>query len=730
MIPQIQVGATDLVATCSAARSAWGWLGGFAGVRHILAHIETPFLTGKMSDIFRSPMRLPTMCGILTFQGLVYLPEELTEDAFGGDPRTQLFGLTICALAHECGGEEAVHVFMKCLAPFLFPKPNKIIPGIREALYGQLLDNYGIILNEGSARKLDARFIEAVTNLRLPYCYQDYNKLYQDPEANGPFAAEIAMVGSFLKWLGRQEEGPYFTRSCMVARVAACLKAVGYIMGQIRVWDGKDSPPAISGGIILVIGGSMEIGGSVVTDPYVLDFEELEEPNYIAHYRFSTVGALLLNALHRPCEILPESLQTWFDKVRDIIETSLDFRWEWPAARHHQKLKIMSVWKLSPSKSASWLVRLASLEFPNFAQHITPCYELVGSEEMLEVVLKAKDYRASRAALPTELVKYRIITACILLSIIGKLGGTEFGSLQHATTLDLSNHSQWMAKATRYVNKGILHGFSIPTAVILIATIHCGLSYKSLEEDLVVENAGEIIDRRVIGWRNGTYCVVPSLLFALKPTPESLGFRCADIFICNLPVHKTGSVRSGHERRMILQGPSPTGQGLLLPPAESRSERPCPIFDSPVAAVPDVPLCINIEKTFHTQDPDLCLCGRVGGNVIGIVGVLEVLETLVRNLGSQAACPGHDSLPIAEIMRASYWANNVWIRDRMLSRSKPCSTPHIYVPVKDDHCWALFLAGFLPSSQAVISHGCFDCTVKQRSTAFSRNGELVVIGYQ
>ena len=38
-LQQIQIGAADLVAAHSAATSAWGWVGGFAGIRHILANI-------------------------------------------------------------------------------------------------------------------------------------------------------------------------------------------------------------------------------------------------------------------------------------------------------------------------------------------------------------------------------------------------------------------------------------------------------------------------------------------------------------------------------------------------------------------------------------------------------------------------------------------------------------------------------------------------------------------
>ena len=719
-LQQIQIGAADLVAAHSAATSAWGWVGGFAGIRHILANVHNPFSNSTITNVFSCLGFRPSLCQILTFQGVVYLQDGYTDDAFGGDLRTQFLGLTICALAHECGAAQAIHVFMQCLAPALFLQASKGIPGMREALYTQLNDSSKVILNEGATRGLPKQFIQAIVDLRLPACYHAFRKFNQT--LDDPLLPEISMIGGLLKWIGKQYEESYFTRSAMVARVAACLKSVGYKIGQIRIWDGNGDPPILNRGVILVIAGSAD------TDPYIMDLDALEEQAFTSHYQLSTVGALLINALHFRCDELPESFQTWFENVQNLISANLDFHWEWSTTNDRSSMKIISTWNSPQGRPPSWSTRLASLDFPNFADRVAPCYTLVGSDEMLRVVLKTKNHWVSHALIPDELIRYRIITASILLAVIGRLAGPGFDNLRHATTLNLAAPN-WITKITQCVNYGMEHGFPIYIAVALIASIHCGVDPEELGEGFLTSDATESLNGEVIGWRNGIYAVVPSLLFEMAPTLKAVGFRCSDTFIGNLPVHDKGFVRSGHERRLIFTEPDNRAPRLMED--ETRSQAPpSPVVGPPLAAASDVEMYINIERIFQTKDPDLCFCGRVGGEVIGVVGVTEILTTLLRSFETQKKCPGHEEVAQAEIMPASFWANMRWVRDRLMSKSMSSHNHHTYIPVKGNRCWALFLAGHIDSSQGILSDGCFDCAATKRSNAFEKEGNLIVIGYQ
>jgi hypothetical protein len=71
-------------------------------------------------------------------------------------------GLSIYALARECGGPQAINLFMDHLVPSLF-KANEAT----EALYVQIKDNRAKILNEGAARGLTPAFAAAIAWLNL-----------------------------------------------------------------------------------------------------------------------------------------------------------------------------------------------------------------------------------------------------------------------------------------------------------------------------------------------------------------------------------------------------------------------------------------------------------------------------------------------------------------------------------------------------------------------------------
>jgi len=131
---QTQVGSADLVATFHAAHAAYGWLGGLDSVRYLLNVITNKFTAGstKLQNLrLDTKLQLcPTRAHVLTSFG----PQELlihdATQSFGNDVRTQIIGLTLCALAHELGGGYAVSLFTRYLAPRIFDAPPELIDAL------------------------------------------------------------------------------------------------------------------------------------------------------------------------------------------------------------------------------------------------------------------------------------------------------------------------------------------------------------------------------------------------------------------------------------------------------------------------------------------------------------------------------------------------------------------------------------------------------------------------
>lgn len=134
-LKEVQVGPVDVVATVAAANSAWGWIGGLAGIKEIL-NVSRPFSTGqKGATSFGDPRLSPMSDQILTYDGIANIHAEDTAEAFGGEPKAQMLGLTICAFAYELKKHSAVDLFMTYLAPGLLRSDVGSTNGLREALY-------------------------------------------------------------------------------------------------------------------------------------------------------------------------------------------------------------------------------------------------------------------------------------------------------------------------------------------------------------------------------------------------------------------------------------------------------------------------------------------------------------------------------------------------------------------------------------------------------------------
>lgn len=135
-LSEVQVGPADVLATFAAAYTASGWLGGLDGVRNLLSKCG-PFFSAaskeKQQQLFRELFSQglflqDSVVHILTSQhGPVRCEIPTRESAFGGDPYSQIIGLTICALAHECGYDDALTLFMEYLAPRLFDGASELL---------------------------------------------------------------------------------------------------------------------------------------------------------------------------------------------------------------------------------------------------------------------------------------------------------------------------------------------------------------------------------------------------------------------------------------------------------------------------------------------------------------------------------------------------------------------------------------------------------------------------
>ena len=666
-------------------------MGGLEGFRDILSNISGSFSAQHLSGLVRNLELGPASFHILTTDGSIPHCIEDAEHAFGGDLRTQVIGLTICALAHECGGHVAVRLFMHCVGPVLFPTSG----GITEALHSELNDNLRRILNEGAARGLTNLFTDAINSLGVTHGDRPWlrNHLRMSDE-DETFPTEIAMVGGLLKWLLQERRETYLTRSALVANVAVCLKAIGFQISAVKMWNGSDDPIPISGphAVILVLGGSRE------TDPLMLDHAEVIGEAYIHHYRFSTIGAMLSNALYNQSDISPETFQTEFESIYSYIGKSLVFKWR-TSSDILCPMKAAATWEPPQRKPSPMSTRLAAIYFPLCADKFAPCYDHMATQEALNEVLQHKDDIGGMDVVPKFLALFRVLTASIIISVWGRLAGNDFESIRHATTLSL-NDPMWLENTCEILNKNLLSGLNVYDVAHGVAVVHAAANPET-RNDFNQTN-------KVIGWRNGTYAVIPAIILEMAPTRDALGFRCVDYYWANSMVHSDGSIRSSSKPALMQRFDDEEEAGVIDGSSAVQSIAR-PHMSPPILNSADIPLYLNIERPTHYDQPDLCLCGRIDGRSIGIVGIHEVLQILIRSFEAESEkCLGHTSSTHVFAVRASQWAT--------IRSSRPFSTTHTtFVPVKNDRCWALYLAGETSSLGGCISLGCLDCLVDKAS---------------
>ncbi|KAL8690946.1 MAG: hypothetical protein Q9218_003722 [Villophora microphyllina] len=743
-LQQVQIGPVDIVSTIAAANTAWGWVGGFTGIARILRY-GRGYLGSRAGTKVFGPLRLdPGTCNVLTYNGIVTFQDQVTAEAFGGDPSTQMLGVTMCALAYQMTNSACVEQFMTYLAPGLLRGEVGRLEGLKEALHRELVDNLAPILNEGAARGLTDRFARAIRSLGFSGSEGNFPRYEAWGEDRASWPSEWYLIGGFLKWLGCGAEGTYPTRSALVVKVAACLREVGFRIGFIRTWDGVSPRPRTSGsGVLLVVGGTSK------TDPLVDEnTQQIRDFIFATHYRYATTGAMILDSLQAECAVPVEVAQQYFENVDSIVREELDFEWrvldEDPSFPSIEPYAFPQ-WKQQHRSSSRVAVRLAALHFPQSAQVLAHFYALIDDEHTFSVIQRQINGDSRKEPLPTELLRYRILTMSICLAIIGCAAGKDYHRKQHCTELHirfpraLRNLAE---NVDRLANNCLLFG----DVALLIGAIHCGTpigivggqARRDEETDYKYNPAA------IIGYRNGIYAVLPRLLFSLAsgPSTMSLGFQCADQYLANIPTGKDGMIRSYGHGTTIRSGKSQRlfhGLGMSSVPSDEETQVSHTgrnvFLGAPRPCLPDKPLYMNIERPVDFSEPLLGLCGRINGEAIGNVGVPQILRNMIRSFEGQAddtvePCPRHSIVSSASGNTYGSMFNvppSVWAAS---SLEKPTADPDVYtyIPVLGDSAWALFIAGETPCR---FSMGCAWCAAETgKEVDLGDREKVLVIGFR
>ncbi|KUJ18668.1 uncharacterized protein LY89DRAFT_780695 [Mollisia scopiformis] len=688
-IQQVQVGIApaDLVATLSAAKSAWGWIGGLDGIRHILTHLPRVFGEKQLIKMGVKMKINPLRWHIITSEGTKTIEDLDKKSAFGGNPATQLIGLTICALSFELGEYRAIKAFMENLAPNILIDAEA---GASEALYSQLIDNFKKIVNEGAARGLERAFSNAIRSHNLPSSLGP---------CEGFDETDYMFVVGLLRWVIEGGQKSYLTRSAATARVAVGLKEIGYSIGPILVWNGKGEPPSSWKGVTLVTGGSCK------TDALLAENEEdmLMIIPPIQHYHFDTVGPMLFNLMRLPNGPGPELLQADFNNVRHYIQTNLHFTWELSQEINDNYVRAVAHWKPTRGRPHTINLTLASICFGASATNFAGCYSDISNEQTLSIIKKHNN--TNQAASNPEVLRFRAITTAILISVAETLSGPLFGQLSHITSVDLRGFSG-LDGLSRGLGTVLASGIPYWKAVAFVSVFHscadtqlfCGDSYT---------------DRGIVGFRERDYAVLPALLFNLSPTPDALGIYCVDEFY-SLPVQEDNTIRS-HEG------------DCWSPESWNRPEDENPGIKStyeaatgvPSTTEPDIPIYISIERDPTLPKPFICLAGRVDGKLIGATGITSILKTLALSFRIPETCPegGHQVPHIVRHTKASQWSKH---RVRKPTDQVKFSN---YIAVAGHPLWTVFLAGQAAqtSTGGLVVFGCFECAQNtMKSMAFER----------
>ncbi|CAF9942734.1 hypothetical protein IMSHALPRED_004609 [Imshaugia aleurites] len=693
---QAQVQTQDVVNTWSAAQAIYGWMGGLEGAKFLLSQIPNPLGPRiKELKLDQSLRLLPFRGHVLTSGGHLIAESYDSKESFGDDIRTQLIGTTICALSHECESLTAARLFCRFLMPYLFGESSSVT----YALQSQVIEKSNLqkVVNEGASRGLPRIFLDTIREEELPEANQGwrYVRSNRSNSDDDEFFGETTMIAGLLKWIAKDGAQEYRTRSGCVARVAACLKAVGFRISSIQIYSGYGPLPSCNGPKTL----TLVLGGSIETDNMMQELPQLPDTPRILHYQFNTMGAMLLSALGNAPNLHPEILQEDFEHVFEYIEEQLSITFVHgdpiPEARY--------LWKHVDKPPKAVAMSLASIHFSECAEFVAPCYDRIANEQYLDRVRgKSKKLTNSKAKWK-ELARFRAITASIVISIVSRFAPTSFKHVHHATTLDISS-SDWLSMMCKVVDRV---GSSDPSiklyeAVVALAIVHAAYE-PPLDKDI------QQLHKSIVAWRNGIFGVVPALLLDMNVLEEGLPLVCIDYFWANVSVLEDGSILSAHvadvEHHFLDMESTDSNLSSLQRLDEPR-------VGDPECSAPDLPVYLSLSTPMDDGDPHLCFTAWLRGTIAGTVGILEVLKTLLASRVEPARCPGHDKAAQVVNVKTSTWSADLYSKPR--TKDFP-----IFLPVSEDNCWALFLAGQTCNFKGRVVYRCVACAVENFQSTYT-----------
>lgn len=342
---------------------------------------------------------------------------------------------------------------------------------------------------------------------------------------------------------------------------------------------------------------------------------------------------------------------------------------------------------------------LASIHFSECAEFVAPCYDRIANEQYLNRVRgKSKNLMKPKASYK-ELARFRAITASIVISIVSRFAPTSFKLVHHAIELDLSQ-TDWLSMMCNFIDRAEGSSSSISSiklceAVLALAIVHAGYVHGGVHLGI------QDFNNYIIAWRNGIYGVVPALLLNMSVLKEELPLVCIDYFWANVKVREDGSIRAaiapGVEQHELDIEPTDSNLSTL-----QRLDKPQ--VGDPERSAPDLPLYLSLGTPLHHGEPDLCFTAWLHGSIAGTVGILDVLEALLISRVEPSQCPGHDKASQVVNIKTSIWSADVY--------SKPVTKDYpIFLPVSEDHCWALFLAGQTYERGRIV-YRCVGCAAE------------------
>lgn len=706
---QEQVGTVDALESLRVAYSTNGWLGGMDRVKFILMAYPAVLWEHIEQIRFRPDVAsLPVQCSVLTGQGPRQCVINDGEYAFGGDVRSQFIGLTLCALAHECAGIEAQHLFTDDLGEHLFED----LAGARTSLTVQLQEDRTRILNEGAARGLTHRFRSAVASLGSQIGNRTWLREIGVAHDVRPSKVEVAMLGGLLKWIATRKRGTYFTRSARVTRAAACLKVVGYPIGPIQTWvegDDADTLPSNDPDEIPVV---LVLHGSRPYDPLQMDVEDIEEvymEDQKLHYGYHTVGEMVVEAFHHYSDLQPKVVRAEFERIHRYFQSKLQISFV-STGHMNGHLAVHTRWVRGRREQPSGFEKIASIFFPRSAAKIGPCYRAMGDPELYEQLMDdLNNWGSDKRPFSASLAMFRALTVAIIIAFAARLAPKDFETTPHCTAMEL-DMAEWLnmtcwefdsAMSTRkvYYSRGV----RFDAAMYLLAVVHAGAEPDKIEKTRA----------HGVGWRHGTYTVVPSLVIEMAPVSEAVGLQCLDAFVGNIGQQDTGAICDPDDTPPIetYDDVPEADDGInvdltFLTGTFSRRGQS-------VVAPPDVALSLSIGQSEGDANGVVSIRGHVEGVIIGSVGLRDTLMVIAESYEKQPAACSHTSQSGTAVVNvpASIWKAQ-W-------NVKPVSRRFVaYVPVQGDAAWAVFLAGqarYLPHVCGRIVFRCIPCAMTRSS---------------